>query len=88
MKFWNSVMKPEKKYFSFKANILKSILNSPTGSFWDSAVVELPMVRIFDNWIFWPFDLVDLLDERPKGGLDTELVLEVSRFNHLGKTVS
>ena len=67
--------------------MLKSILNLPTGSFCDSLVVELPIVRIFDSWIFWTF--VDLLpDERPKGGLDTEVVLAVNRFNHLGMTAS
>ena len=77
----------QKNDFDQSSKMLKSILNLPTGSFCDSLVVELPIVRIFDSWIFWTF--VDLLpDERPKGGLDTEVVLAVNRFNHLGMTAS
>ena len=77
----------QKNDFDQSSKVLKSILNLPTGSFCDSLVVELPIVRIFDSWIFWTF--VDLLpDERPKGGLDTEVVLAVNRFNHLGMTAS
>ena len=80
-------MKARKTILIKDSKMLKSILNLPTGSFCDSLVVELPIVRIFDSWIFWTF--VDLLpDERPKGGLDTEVVLAVNRFNHLGMTAS